>query len=213
MCYAGRQSFRSPNLPSNPHPRPLPFSVPQSKLPRGGGERRQGACVSRCTLARMLQSMHVSPSESSAGWYGLGGARLKPRKLRGIRGNQLFGAMAQSRVTDFYVCRRPGLTAPRSKSTCLTPSPGGLVAPEFTRSSSRKRARPAAEPGNDQPAPPARRRLRLPGLVRRARDPRGPLVRRGNPGYRAPRRETGRQDRGKNRVVSRLIAPSSPPGE
>ncbi|XP_021486815.1 DNA replication factor Cdt1 [Meriones unguiculatus] len=72
--------------------------------------------------------------------------------------------MAQSRVTDFYACRRPGFTAPRAKSTCLTPSPSGLVTPEFTRSSSRKRARPHAEPRSDQPSPPARRRLRLPGL-------------------------------------------------
>ncbi|KAL6082897.1 hypothetical protein STEG23_002591 [Scotinomys teguina] len=72
--------------------------------------------------------------------------------------------MAQSRVTDFYACRRPGLTAPQAKSACLTPSPSGLVTPEFTRSSSRKRARPPTEPVSDQPAPPARRRLRLPGL-------------------------------------------------
>ncbi|XP_075833648.1 DNA replication factor Cdt1 [Microtus pennsylvanicus] len=72
--------------------------------------------------------------------------------------------MAQSRVTDFYARRRPGLTAPRAKSVCLTPSPSGLVPSELTRSSSRKRARPSTEPGSDHPAPPARRRLQLPGL-------------------------------------------------
>ncbi|NP_001233647.1 DNA replication factor Cdt1 [Cricetulus griseus] len=72
--------------------------------------------------------------------------------------------MAQSRVTDFYPRRRPGLAAPRAKSACLTPSPSGLVTPQFIRSSSRKRARPSTEPRSDQAAPPARRRLRLPGL-------------------------------------------------
>ncbi|KAL1770467.1 DNA replication factor Cdt1 [Sigmodon hispidus] len=72
--------------------------------------------------------------------------------------------MAQSRVTDFYARHRPGLTAPRAKSACLTPSRSGVVTPEFTRSSSRKRARPSTEPRNDQPSPPARLRLWLPGL-------------------------------------------------
>lgn len=120
--------------------------------------------------------------------------------------------MAQSRVTDFYARRRPSLTAPRAKSACLTPSPSGLVTPEFTRSSSRKRARPATEPRSDQPAPLARRRLRLPGLVRRAWDPRGPLVRSGNPGYRALRQGTGRQARGRSRVSIRLATPFFPQG-
>ncbi|CAH7049416.1 DNA replication factor Cdt1 [Phodopus roborovskii] len=82
--------------------------------------------------------------------------------------------MAQSRVTDFYARRRPGLTAPRAKSACLTPSPSGLVTPQFTRSSSRKRARPSTEPRNDQPSPPARRRLRLPGLDSCPSSPAGP---------------------------------------
>ncbi|XP_057609790.1 DNA replication factor Cdt1 [Chionomys nivalis] len=72
--------------------------------------------------------------------------------------------MAQSRVTDFYARRRPGLTAPRAKSVCLTPSPSRLVPTELTRSSSRKRACPSTEPGSDHPAPPVRRRLQLPGL-------------------------------------------------
>lgn len=192
MCYAEGQRARAHEsnslLPPALQPRPLPFSVTLPKA-AAGEVARHGACVLWC--AHAPEHAHFPPSRSCARWYGLGGARLKPRKLRGIRGNYLFGAMAQSRVTDFYACRRPGLTTPRTKSICLTPSPGGLVAPEFTRSSSRKRARLPAEPASDQPAPPARRRLRLPGLVRSARHPRGSLVRTGDPGSRAPRQGTG----------------------
>ncbi|KAM6177480.1 DNA replication factor Cdt1 [Erethizon dorsatum] len=68
--------------------------------------------------------------------------------------------MAQSRVTDFFSCRRPGSVASRVKAACRTPSPTG-PSPALAPGSSRKRARPPAAPGGDQPAPPARRRLRL----------------------------------------------------
>ncbi|XP_013001429.2 DNA replication factor Cdt1 isoform X1 [Cavia porcellus] len=68
--------------------------------------------------------------------------------------------MAQSRVTDFFLCRRPGSVAPRIKAACRTPSPTG-PSPALAPGSSRKRARPAVAPGVEQPAPPARRRLRL----------------------------------------------------
>uniref|UniRef100_A0A8C6RWK1 DNA replication factor Cdt1 n=1 Tax=Nannospalax galili TaxID=1026970 RepID=A0A8C6RWK1_NANGA len=70
--------------------------------------------------------------------------------------------MAQSRVTDFYVRRRPGLAAPRTKSTCRTPSPTRLATSVSAPGGSRKRGRPTTVPGSDQPVPPARRRLRLP---------------------------------------------------
>ncbi|XP_004842732.1 DNA replication factor Cdt1 isoform X2 [Heterocephalus glaber] len=66
--------------------------------------------------------------------------------------------MAQSRVTDFFACRRPGSAAPRVKAACRTPSP---ARPAPGPGSSRKRARPPAASGGEQPAPPARRRLRL----------------------------------------------------
>uniref|UniRef100_A0A8C0WWX9 DNA replication factor Cdt1 n=1 Tax=Castor canadensis TaxID=51338 RepID=A0A8C0WWX9_CASCN len=69
--------------------------------------------------------------------------------------------MAQSRVTDFFARRRPGPAVPRTKTVCRTPSPAGLTDPVPTPAGSRKRARPPAAPGSDQPAPPARRRLRL----------------------------------------------------
>ncbi|XP_020949300.1 DNA replication factor Cdt1 [Sus scrofa] len=72
--------------------------------------------------------------------------------------------MAQRRVTDFFARRRPGLRGapPRAKPSLRTPSPA-KPAPSAPRpGSSRKRARPAAEPTRDEPAPPARRRLRLP---------------------------------------------------
>ncbi|XP_055991562.1 DNA replication factor Cdt1 [Sorex fumeus] len=71
--------------------------------------------------------------------------------------------MAQRRLTDFYARRRPappGSAVPRAKPAWRTPSPAKL-APR-SPGSSRKRARPPAEPTRDDPAPPARRRLRLP---------------------------------------------------
>lgn len=75
-------------------------------------------------------------------------------------------AMAQPRLTDFFARRRPGLRAapPRVKSVWRTPSPAKPApgAPARTPGGSRKRARPPAEPARDHPAPPARRRLRLP---------------------------------------------------
>ncbi|XP_004392218.1 PREDICTED: DNA replication factor Cdt1 [Odobenus rosmarus divergens] len=74
--------------------------------------------------------------------------------------------MAQPRLTDFFARRRPGLRAapPRVKPAWRTPSPAKLApgAPARTPGGSRKRARPPAEPARDHPAPPARRRLRLP---------------------------------------------------
>nr|XP_035975731.1 DNA replication factor Cdt1 [Halichoerus grypus] len=74
--------------------------------------------------------------------------------------------MAQPRLTDFFARRRPGLRAapPRVKSVWRTPSPAKPApgAPARTPGGSRKRARPPAEPARDHPAPPARRRLRLP---------------------------------------------------
>ncbi|XP_023560953.1 DNA replication factor Cdt1 isoform X2 [Octodon degus] len=68
--------------------------------------------------------------------------------------------MAQSRVTDFFACRRPGSAAPRVKEACRTPSPSGPL-PALAPGSGRKRPRPPAAPEGDHPAPPARRRLRL----------------------------------------------------
>ncbi|XP_057569167.1 DNA replication factor Cdt1 [Hippopotamus amphibius kiboko] len=76
--------------------------------------------------------------------------------------------MAQRRLTDFFARRRPGLRAAptRAKPAWRTPSPA-KPAPRAPAArpgpgSSRKRARPPAEPTRDEPAPPARRRLRLP---------------------------------------------------
>ncbi|XP_049720563.1 DNA replication factor Cdt1 [Elephas maximus indicus] len=77
--------------------------------------------------------------------------------------------MAQRRVTDFFARRRSGPPAclPRAKQALRTPSPAkpapGVPAPALSDppGGSRKRARPAADPARDEPAPPARRRLRL----------------------------------------------------
>ncbi|XP_070254169.1 DNA replication factor Cdt1 [Myotis yumanensis] len=82
--------------------------------------------------------------------------------------------MAQRRVTDFFLRRRPGPRAAslRAKPNWRTPSPAkpALRAQVPTSGGSRKRARPPAEPTSDettrdQPAPTARRRLRLPDDV------------------------------------------------
>ncbi|XP_049478767.1 DNA replication factor Cdt1 [Panthera uncia] len=74
--------------------------------------------------------------------------------------------MAQPRLTDFFARRRPGPRAapPRAKPAWRTPSPAKPAPPTPARTpgGSRKRARPPAEPTRDHPAPPARRRLRLP---------------------------------------------------
>uniref|UniRef100_A0A8C3WKR8 DNA replication factor Cdt1 n=1 Tax=Catagonus wagneri TaxID=51154 RepID=A0A8C3WKR8_9CETA len=72
--------------------------------------------------------------------------------------------MAQRRVTDFFARRRPGPRAapPKTKPSWRTPSPAKLAPSAPGPGGSRKRARPAAEPTRDGPAPPARRRLRLP---------------------------------------------------
>ncbi|XP_039079482.1 DNA replication factor Cdt1 [Hyaena hyaena] len=74
--------------------------------------------------------------------------------------------MAQPRLTDFFARRRPGPRAapPRAKPAWRTPSPAKPAPPTPARApgGSRKRARPPAEPTRDLPAPPARRRLRLP---------------------------------------------------
>ncbi|KAF7468196.1 hypothetical protein GHT09_015514 [Marmota monax] len=67
--------------------------------------------------------------------------------------------MAQRRVTEFFVRRRPGPAARRAKSACRTPT--SAAGPALTPGSSRKRARPPAAPGSSRPGPPARRRLRL----------------------------------------------------
>ncbi|XP_059855658.1 DNA replication factor Cdt1 [Delphinus delphis] len=75
-------------------------------------------------------------------------------------------AMAQCRLTDFFARRRPGLRAKptRTKPAWRTPSPAKSAprAPAPGPGSSRKRARSPAEPTRAEPAPPARRRLRLP---------------------------------------------------
>nr|XP_019598317.1 PREDICTED: DNA replication factor Cdt1 isoform X2 [Rhinolophus sinicus] len=74
--------------------------------------------------------------------------------------------MAQRRLTDFFAHRRPGTRAAssRAKPTWSTPSPAkpSPRASALTMGRSRKRARPPAEPVHDKPAPPARRKLRLP---------------------------------------------------
>ncbi|KAJ8785948.1 hypothetical protein J1605_006908 [Eschrichtius robustus] len=74
--------------------------------------------------------------------------------------------MAQCRLTDFFARRRPGLRdkPTRTKPAWRTPSPAKPAprAPAPGPGSSRKRARSPAEPTRDEPAPPARRRLRLP---------------------------------------------------
>ncbi|XP_055001984.1 DNA replication factor Cdt1 isoform X2 [Sorex araneus] len=80
--------------------------------------------------------------------------------------------MAQRRLTDFYARRRPappGSAVPRAKPAWRTPSPAKLL--PRTPGSSRKRARPPAEPTRDEPAPPARRRLRLPAAEVPERSP------------------------------------------
>lgn len=74
--------------------------------------------------------------------------------------------MAQPRLTDFFARRRPGLRAApqRVKPAWSTPSPAKPASGASARTpgGSRKRARPPSEPARDHPAPPARRRLRLP---------------------------------------------------
>lgn len=98
-------------------------------------------------------------------------------------------AMAQCRLTDFFARRRPRPRAASSwaKRTWRTPSPAKpeLSAPAPSKGSSRKRARPSAEPTReeltrDKPAPPARRKLRLPADAVRARGSRGLAEERGN---------------------------------
>jgi hypothetical protein len=124
----------------------------------------------RRTLVRMRRCVHGFPSPRSARWYGPDGAEPAPRKPRENRAKTASApsrAMAQSRVTDFFARRRPGPAVPRTKTVCRTPSPAGLTDPVPTPAGSRKRARPPAAPGSDQPAPPARRRLRLHDAVRR----------------------------------------------
>lgn len=97
--------------------------------------------------------------------------------------------MAQCRVTDFFARRRPRPRAASSwaKRTWRTPSPAKLEpsAPAPTKGGSRKRARPSAEPARaeltrGEPAPPARRKLRLPVDAVRARGSRGLAEERGN---------------------------------
>lgn len=77
--------------------------------------------------------------------------------------------MAQRRLTDFFARRRPGPQAPlRAKTACRTPSPAKASPPPPgppVPSGGRKRARRSSELGCDDPAPPARRRLRLPAAV------------------------------------------------
>lgn len=128
---------------SRPPPAPLPV-VP----PAGGGGRRGGkigAARGTTSVPRGSRSLRVPP-----------GARIPVPAP----------AMAQPRLTDFFARRRPGLRAvpPRVKQAWRTPSPAKPApgAPARTPGSSRKRARPPAEPARDHPAPPARRRLRLP---------------------------------------------------
>ncbi|XP_060041006.1 DNA replication factor Cdt1 isoform X2 [Erinaceus europaeus] len=75
--------------------------------------------------------------------------------------------MAQRRLTDFFARRRPtpcGSVPPRAKPIWRTPSPSKCApsTPVSAPGSSRKRARPLAEPARGDAAPPARRRLRLP---------------------------------------------------
>lgn len=91
-------------------------------------------------------------------------------------------AMAQRRLTEFFARRRPGPRAAslRAKPSWRTPSPAkaALRAQVPTSGGSRKRARPPAEPASDEPpreepAPSARRRLRLPASVVRAWGGRG----------------------------------------
>lgn len=81
--------------------------------------------------------------------------------------------MAQRRLTDFFARRRPGPRAAssRAKPIWSTPSPAkpSPRASALTMGGSRKRARPPAEPVHDKPAPPARRKLRLPADAVRAR--------------------------------------------
>ncbi|XP_066204962.1 DNA replication factor Cdt1 [Saccopteryx leptura] len=78
--------------------------------------------------------------------------------------------MAQRRLTDFYARRRPVpcTMLSRVKPTWRTPSPAKLAsrAPAPAPCGSRKRPRPRVEPScdestQDEPTPPARRRLRL----------------------------------------------------
>lgn len=85
--------------------------------------------------------------------------------------------MAQRRLTDFFARRRPGVstTLPRAKPAWRTPSPAKSAACAAAPGpgSSRKRARPPAEPTRDERVPPARKRLRLPADAVRARGAEG----------------------------------------
>ncbi|XP_015455706.1 DNA replication factor Cdt1 isoform X1 [Pteropus alecto] len=104
--------------------------------------------------------------------------------------------MAQCRVTDFFARRRPRPRAASSwaKRTWRTPSPAKLEpsAPVPTKGGSRKRARPSAEPAReeltrDKPAPPARRKLRLPADA--VSDPASPAAS-GSPEHSSPSKKT-----------------------
>ncbi|XP_065755771.1 DNA replication factor Cdt1 [Phocoena phocoena] len=99
--------------------------------------------------------------------------------------------MAQCRLTDFFARRRPALRAKptRTKPAWRTPSPAKPAprapapGPGPGPGSSRKRARSPAEPTRDEPAPPARRRLRLPANA--VSGPSSPAAA-GSPEYSSP---------------------------
>ncbi|XP_015984989.2 DNA replication factor Cdt1 [Rousettus aegyptiacus] len=106
--------------------------------------------------------------------------------------------MAQCRVTDFFARRRPRPRAASSwaKRTWRTPSPAKLEpsAPAPTKGGSRKRARPSAEPARaeltrGEPAPPARRKLRLPVDAVKDLAPRSPAAP-GSPEHPSPSKKT-----------------------
>ncbi|TKC36608.1 hypothetical protein EI555_017005, partial [Monodon monoceros] len=130
--------------------------------------------------------------------YGRGGARARRENQREKRLHfRLWscsrGPAAACRLTDFFARRRPGLRAKptRTKPAWRTPSPAKTAprapapgpGPGPGPGSGRKRARSPAEPTRDEPAPPARRRLRLPANA--VSGPSSPAAA-GSPEYSSP---------------------------
>ncbi|KAG8508142.1 DNA replication factor Cdt1 [Galemys pyrenaicus] len=145
-----------------------------------------------------------------AGRGGAGPCLARKSAGNGAASSSPPAAMAQRRLTDFFARRRPAPRAP-AKPSWRTPSPA-KPAPRAP-GSSRKRPRPPAEPAREEPAPPARRRLRLPA-ARAGPAALSPLTARpsrqasGPPGCPAPSKKAKEAP-----AAGPLPAPAAPEGE
>ncbi|KAJ1072869.1 hypothetical protein K5549_012095 [Capra hircus] len=156
-------------------PRPSEWRMRGRRSPSesgaGGPARmRPGASISRqlpwpwCQWSRPWRGRSQGAARKSAG----SAAPLPPPAHRSApaASDPASPVMAQRRLTDFFARRRPGVstTLPRAKPAWRTPSPAKSAACAAAPGpgSSRKRARPPAEPTRDERVPPARKRLRLP---------------------------------------------------